>query len=216
MGTFSARLHLVYIECTVSTPSERLRANLFLPWHIPSQRFLRTSIQEESDTAFLQDSSGVSVEIFVNPRTGHSTSATLRDVLLLNFPAVRDTHQLRALLSGTPLCEVHGSTRSGLHREGTLIDFAAAIMAIPYTGLFIAASCNSRSSHGQYTRSSTEHLQYGAVTSARLLGRNYSNRNHTDKVRQYVFRYTFLPTQNNGTSLLMTAHALNTSNRPAA
>jgi hypothetical protein len=33
-------------------------------------------------------------------------------------------------------------------------------MAIPYTGLFIAATCNSRSSHGQYTRSSTEHLQY--------------------------------------------------------
>jgi proteasome lid subunit RPN8/RPN11 len=30
-----------------------------------------------------------------------------------------------------------------------------AMMAIPYTGLFIAASCNSRSSHGQYTRSST-------------------------------------------------------------
>ena len=73
----------------------------------------------------LQDSSGVSVEIFLNPRTGHSTSATLRDVLLLNFPAVRDTYQLRALLSGTPLSEVHGSTRSGLHREGTLIDFAA-------------------------------------------------------------------------------------------
>jgi hypothetical protein len=64
-------------------------------------------------------------------------------------------------------------------------------MAIPYTGLLIAASCNSRSSHGQYTRSSTEHLQYGAVTSARLLGQNYSNRNHTDKVRQYVFTYRF-------------------------
>jgi hypothetical protein len=77
-------------------------------------------------------------------------------------------------------------------------------MAIPYTGLFIAASCNSRSSHGWYTRSSTEHLQYGAVTSARLLGQNYSNRNHTDKVRQFVFRYTFLPTQNNGTPMRST------------
>jgi hypothetical protein len=33
-------------------------ANLFLPGHIPPQRFLCTSIQEESDTAFLQDSSG--------------------------------------------------------------------------------------------------------------------------------------------------------------
>lgn len=117
------------IWCTSSAQLAHLlkdfRANLFLPWHIPSQRFLCTSIQEESDTAFLQDSSGVSVEIFLNPRTGHSTSATLRDVLLLNFPAVRDTYQLRALLSGTPLSEVHGSTRSGLHREGTLIDFAA-------------------------------------------------------------------------------------------
>jgi hypothetical protein len=89
-------------------------------------------------------------------------------------------------------------------------------MAVPYTGLFIAASCYSRSSHGQYTRSSTEHSQYGAGTSTRLLGQNYSNRSHTDKVQQYVFRYTFLPTQNNGTSLLMIAHALNTSNRPAA
>jgi len=46
-------------------------------------------------------------------------------VLLLNFPAARDIHQLRALLSGTPLCEIHGSTRSALHREGILINFAA-------------------------------------------------------------------------------------------
>jgi hypothetical protein len=61
-----------------------------------------------------------------------------------------------------------------------------AIMAIPYTGLFFfVASCNSRSSHGQYTRSSTEHFQYGAVTSARLLGQNYRNRNFS-KVRNYV------------------------------
>jgi hypothetical protein len=60
-----------------------------------------------------------------------------------------------------------------------------AIMAIPYTGLSFAASCNSRSSHGQYTRSSTEHFQYGAVTSARPLGQNYRNRNYS-KVRNYV------------------------------
>ena len=32
-------------------------------------------------------------------------------------------------------------------------------MAIPYTGLFIAAICNSRFSHGRYTRS------YGIVSS---------------------------------------------------
>jgi hypothetical protein len=65
------------------------------------------------------------------------------------------------------------------------------IMAIPCTGLFFAASCNSRSSHGQYTRSSTEHFQYGAVTSARLLGQNYRNRNFS-KVRSYVlYKHSF-------------------------
>jgi hypothetical protein len=66
-------------------------------------------------------------------------------------------------------------------------------MAIPYTGLFIAASCDSRSSHGQYTRSSTEHVQYRAVTSARLLGQNYKNRNYS-KVRNYVLY--ILPSSN--------------------
>ena len=49
-----------------------------------------------------------------------------------------------------------------------------AIIAIPYTVLLIAASCKSRSSHGQYTRSSTEHLSYGTylpqgIYGARLL-----------------------------------------------
>jgi hypothetical protein len=68
-------------------------------------------------------------------------------------------------------------------------------MAIPYTGLSFAASCNSRSSHGQYTRSSTEHFQYGAVTSARLLGQNYRNRNYS-KVRNYVlYEHSFFLTQ---------------------
>jgi hypothetical protein len=37
-------------------------------------------------------------------------------------------------------------------------DLHEAIMAIPYTRLFIAPSCNSRSSHGQYTRSSTFYI----------------------------------------------------------
>ena len=35
------------------------------------------------------------------------------------------------------------------------------------------------------TRSSTEQLQYGSVTSARLLGQNYRNRNH-NKIRDYA------------------------------
>jgi hypothetical protein len=34
----------------------------------------------------------------------------------------------------------------------------SAIMAISYTGFFITASCNSQSSHGQYTRSRTKQL----------------------------------------------------------
>jgi len=38
-----------------------------------------------------------------------------------------------------------------------------SIMVIPYTGLFIAAGCNSRFSHGWYTRS------YGTVSSIGLL-----------------------------------------------
>jgi hypothetical protein len=54
--------------------------------------------------------------------------------------------------------------------KGAGMPLVSAIMAIPYTGLSFAASCNSRSSHDQYTRSSTEHFEYGAVTSARLLG----------------------------------------------
>ncbi len=45
-----------------------------------------------------------------------------------------------------------------------------AIMAIPYTGLLIAASCKSRSSHGQYTRSSTEHLSYGTYLPQGIYG----------------------------------------------
>jgi hypothetical protein len=84
-----------------------------------------------------------------------------------------------------------------------------------YTGLFIAASCNSRSSHGQYTRSSTEHLQYGTVTSARLLGQNYKNRNYSKVLNYVLYIHSFFQ-PNNGTSLLMIAHALNTSNRPAS
>jgi hypothetical protein len=35
------------------------------------------------------------------------------------------------------------------------ISLGESIIAIPYTGLFIATYCNSRLSHGQYTRSST-------------------------------------------------------------
>jgi hypothetical protein len=88
-------------------------------------------------------------------------------------------------------------------------------MAIPYTGLSFAASCNSQSSHGQYTRSSTEHFEYGAVTSARLLGQNYRNRKYS-KVRNYVLDKDFSFNPSNGSSSLLIAHAINTSNRLAA
>jgi hypothetical protein len=82
-------------------------------------------IHEEADTVTLRDVMRVSVRIYLNPKAGHSTSATLKDVLFLNFPAVRDIHQLRGLLTGTPLCEILGSSRSAIHRQGTLIDFGA-------------------------------------------------------------------------------------------
>jgi hypothetical protein len=88
-------------------------------------------------------------------------------------------------------------------------------MAIPYTGLSFAASCNSRSSHDQYTRSSTEHFEYGAVTSARLLGHNYRNRKYS-KIRNYVLDKHSFYNPSNGSSSLLIAHALNTSNRLVA
>jgi hypothetical protein len=88
-------------------------------------------------------------------------------------------------------------------------------VAIPYTGLSFAASCNSLSSHGQYTRSSTEHFEYGAVPSARLLGQNYRNRNYS-KVRNYVLYKRPFSYPNNGSLRFLIAHAINTSNRLAA
>jgi hypothetical protein len=56
-------------------------------------------------------------------RAGCSTAFTLRDMIVINFPAVLDTSQLRAVLKDTPLCEVHGTTRTNGHRQGTHIAF---------------------------------------------------------------------------------------------
>ncbi len=61
-----------------------------------------------------------------------------------------------------------------------------ATTTITFTGLFVDVSCNSRSSHGKYTRSSTEQLQYGAVTNARLLEQNYRDRN-LNMGRDYIY-----------------------------
>jgi hypothetical protein len=44
-------------------------------------------------------------------------------MIVINFPAVRDTFQHRAVLKDTPLCEVHGTTRTNEHRQGTYIAF---------------------------------------------------------------------------------------------
>jgi hypothetical protein len=56
--------------------------------------------------------------------------------------------------------------RINLNVQDCSIVAAPAIMAIPYTGIFVAAICNSRFSHGRYTRS------YGTVSSIGLLGQN--------------------------------------------
>jgi hypothetical protein len=122
------------------------------------------------------------------------------------------TPRRRALPEGRPRRRAWASSGRLLYTKHIL-----AIMAIPYTGLSFAANCNSRSSHGQYTRSSTEHFQYGAVTvtSARLLGQNYRNRNYST-VRKYVLdKHSFFQ-PNNVILRFLIAHALNTFNRLAA
>ena len=48
--------------------------------------------QEDTDTAFLQNTSGLSVTIYLNHRAGHSILATLRDDLTFNISA--NTSQL--------------------------------------------------------------------------------------------------------------------------
>jgi hypothetical protein len=79
-------------------------------------------------------------------------------------------------------------------------------MAIPYTGLFIAAICNSRFSHGRYTRS------YGTVSSIGLLGQNCK----PYMVVHYTFSIHSFFQPNNGSLRFLIAHALNTSKRLAA
>jgi hypothetical protein len=90
--------------------------NLFIPGHSSDHRFQCICMHEEADTVTLQDVMGVSVRIYLHPKAGHSTSVNRKDVLFLNFPAASDIHQLRALLTCTPLCEIHGSSRSAIHR----------------------------------------------------------------------------------------------------
>ena len=73
--------------------------------------------------------------------------------------------------------------------------------------------------HGLVTVSTPGPVQntseYGAVTSARLLGQNYRNRKYS-KVRNYVLDKHSFYNPNNGRSSLLIAHTLNTSNRLAA
>jgi hypothetical protein len=79
-------------------------------------------------------------------------------------------------------------------------------MTTPFTGLFVDASCNSRFSYGGYTRS------YGTVSRIGLLGQNCKPYMGV----HYAFSIHYLSSTNNGCSSLLTAHALNTSNRLAA
>jgi hypothetical protein len=99
-----------------------LRAHLTIPDQDPVQKFVCLGIQEEADTAQLQSLSRLQLTISLNSRAGRSTLVTLRDALVINFPAARDVHQLRAVLIGTPLCEVHGTARTDHHRQGTLFN----------------------------------------------------------------------------------------------
>ena len=115
-----------------------LRAHLTIPGHDPAQRFLCLRIQEETDAVQLQSPSGPQVTIPLSSRAGRSTSVTLRDVLAINFPAVRDVHQLRAVLTDTPLCEVHGTARTDHHRQGILLNLMASDERAPWKGASIS------------------------------------------------------------------------------
>jgi hypothetical protein len=108
-----------------------LRAHLTIPGQDPAQRFLCLGIQEEADTVQLQSLSGLQLTLSLNSRAGRSTSITLRDALAINFPAVRDIHQLRAVLIGTPLCEVHGTARTDHHRQGALFNLVISEKHVP-------------------------------------------------------------------------------------
>ena len=77
-------------------------------------------------------------------------------------------------------------------------------MAIPYTGLFIAASCNSRFSHGRYTRS------YGTVPSIGLLGQNCK----PYMVAHYTFSIHFSFQSNNGDLVPLKPTGINHVHRP--
>jgi hypothetical protein len=78
------------------------------------------------------------VTIPLNSWAGRSTSVILRDVLAINFPAVRDVHQLRAVLTDTPLREVHGTARTDHHRQGILINLMASDERAPSKGANIS------------------------------------------------------------------------------
>jgi len=97
------------IWCTPSTQLARLlieqQALLFIPGHSLDSRFRCTHVQEEDDTAIFCNSVGNLAKIPLNSRAGCSTAFTLRDMIVINFPAVRDTFQHRAVLKDTPMCE---------------------------------------------------------------------------------------------------------------
>jgi hypothetical protein len=124
-GTPSTQLAMLLIE---------LRAHLIIPGQDPAHKFRCLDIQKEADTMQLQSLSGLKLMLSLNPRAGCPTSATLREAIAITFPAIRDTHQLRAVLGGIPLCEVHGTARTDLHRQGTLFTLMTSEVQAPLKG----------------------------------------------------------------------------------
>ena len=86
---------------------------LAIPGGPPEARYGCESVDELSGTSTWRDRiTGQVVTLHRAPGAGHLEHSSLRDIITLNFPAARDLAQLQALVSGTPLCETHGSSRT--------------------------------------------------------------------------------------------------------
>jgi len=134
MGALPEGGHLVHPQYPIGPASHRTTRPLHHSWPRPSSEIFVSRMQEEADTVQLQSLSGLPLTLSLNSRAGRSTSVTLRDALAMNFPAVRDIHQLRAVLIGTPLCEVHGTARTDHHRQGTLFNIMISDERAPSKG----------------------------------------------------------------------------------
>ena len=94
---------------------------LALPDALPHARYKCAGLDASRGTSAWRDTeTGEVVTLYRVPVAGKLECLTLHEATALNFPAARDLPQLRALLSGTPLCEVHGTERGPEHLTGTL------------------------------------------------------------------------------------------------